>query len=303
MNCFEFLGLSKDHRALGKVVQLVKNYDEVTPKNRVYPLLGQVKYDGVFAMLIVKHDRVAIFGRTGKLLSLLEGFCEKYSFLNPGVYIGELCLPGKSLEVLSGIVNPNRTNVLDPPLMSYWIQNREMHFHDFLTTEEFIIGQSDNSYSSRRRDLIAAGLPCIHTIALHSVTDAEVFAKACIDSGHEGIVIKSDTDWVAGHKGWRSMKRVKQISYDLLCVGTEEGKGKYAGKVANLLFRWRDGDVIKAMLGKNYTHMDAEVMFSDPGYSPEGQVYRVYGLQDSSKGKIRLPKVGELRIDKATPDF
>jgi len=29
----------------------------------------------------------------------------------------------------------------------------------------------------------------------------------------------------------------------------------------------------------------------------------VYGLQDSSKGKIRLPKVGELRIDKATPDF
>jgi hypothetical protein len=187
--------------------------------------------------------------------------------------------------------------------MNYWIQNREMHFHDFLTTEEFIIGQSDNSYSSRERDLIAAGLPYIHTIALHSVTDAEVFAKACIDSGHEGIVIKSDTDWVAGHKGWRSMKKVRQISYDLLCIGTEEGTGKYAGKVANLLFQWGDGDVIKAMLGKNYTHMDAEVMFSDPGYSPEGQVYRVYGLQDSSKGKIRLPKVGELRIDKATPDF
>ena len=148
MNCFEFLGLSKDHRALGKVVQLVKNYDEVTPKNRVYPLLGQVKYDGVFAMLIVKPDRTAIFGRTGKQLSLLEGTCAKYSFLKPGVYIGELCLPGKSLEVLSGIVNPSRTNVLDPTLMNYWIQNREMHFHDFLTTEEFIIGQSDNSYSS-----------------------------------------------------------------------------------------------------------------------------------------------------------
>jgi hypothetical protein len=303
MNCFEFLGLSKDHRALGKVVQLVKNYDEVTPKRVVYPLLGQIKYDGVFAMIVVKPDRTAIFGRTGKQLSLLEGICAKYSFLKPGVYIGELCLPGKSLEVLSGIVNPNRTNSLDPTLMNYWIQNREMYFHDFLTTEEFIIGQSDNTYSSRRRDLISAGLPCIHTIDLHSVTDAELFAKACIDSGHEGIVIKSDTDWVAGHKGWRSLKKVKQISYDLLCVGTEEGTGKYAGKVANLLFRWRDGDVIKAMLGKNYTHMDAEVMFSDPGYSPEGQVYRVYGLQDSSKGKIRLPKVGELRIDKATPDF
>jgi len=303
MNCFEFLGLSKDHRALDKVVQLVKNYDEVTPKRVVYPLLGQIKYDGVFAMIVVKPDRTAIFGRTGKQLSLVEGIRAKYSSLKPGVYIGELCLPGKSLEVLSGIVNPNRNNLLDPTRMSYWVQNREMHFHDFLTTEEFIIGQSDNSYSSRRRDLIAAGLPCIHTVDLHSVTDAEVFAKACIDSGHEGIVIKSDTDWVAGHKGWRSMKKVRQISYDLLCIGTEEGAGKYAGKVANLLFRWRNGDVIKAMLGKNYTHMDAEVMFSDPGYSPEGHVYRVYGLQDSSKGKIRLPKVGELRVDKATPDF
>ena len=106
------------------------------------------------------------------------------------------------------------------------------------------------------------------------------------------------------------MKIVKQVSYDLECIGVEEGEGKYKGKVANLIFRWKDGQTVKAMLGEGWTHQDASDMFehyiSDLTFAhsyglklgPVGKVYKVYALQESSKGKLRLPKVGERRFDK-----
>ena len=98
------------------------------------------------------------------------------------------------------------------------------------------------------------------------------------------------------------MKIVKQVSYDLECIGVEEGEGKYNGKVANLIFRWKAGQTVKAMLGEGWTHDMAEDVFiyykASNQLSPIGKVYRVYALQESSKGKLRLPKVGERRFDK-----
>ena len=107
------------------------------------------------------------------------------------------------------------------------------------------------------------------------------------------------------------MKIVKQVSYDLECIGVEEGEGKYNGKVANLIFRWKDGQTIKAMLGEGWTHQDSRDMWVcysalmdiiTPGKivmpNPVGCVFKVYALQESSKGKLRLPKVGERRFDK-----
>lgn len=111
------------------------------------------------------------------------------------------------------------------------------------------------------------------------------------------------------------MKIVRGVDYDLLCIGFEEGKGKYSGKVANLLFKWRDGQTVKAMLGKGWTHEDADKLLRYATYgkdvgmpeyehvaSPVGKVYHVHALQESSKGKLRLPKVCEQRIDKEIPD-
>lgn len=301
MNVFEYLGLPAEHRKSGKVVQLVKNLEEVPESKIKFPLIAQVKKDGVFGMLVVSQRQARVFGRTGKMLSTCEGFVDPVT-LPDGVYIGEVCLPGRSLEVLSGIVNPNRTKPLSDENYSYWFNNREVWFHDYLTMEEFTSGQSSRLYSDRLAGLVSTGLPSISYTIVDSFDSSEVFAKACIEDGEEGAVFKQDVGWEAGHKGWRSMKRVRRIEYDLLCVGVEEGKGKYAGKVANLIFQWKDGDTLKAMLGKNYTHADAEIMFRDPGYNPVGYIYTVYGLQDSSKGKIRLPKVGELRHDKEEPD-
>lgn len=305
MNVFEFLGLSPTHRKSGKIVQLVKHYDEVPESKIKFPLIAQIKKDGVFGMLVVQGDKACIFGRTGKKLMSCDGFV--FPALRDGVYIGEVCLPGKSLEVLSGIVNPNRVKLLSEELSEYWLANREVWFHDHLTLEEFIAGQSDRPYSDRLGTLISAGLPALSGVSVYTLGHLEAFERECVEAGEEGAVFKQDVDYVAGHKGWRAMKRVRSIEYDLLCVGVEEGTGKYAGKVANLIFQWRDGDTLKAMLGKGWTHQDAETMWQSKEHryndlNPIGHIFTVYGLQDSSKGKIRLPKVGERRHDKEEPD-
>ena len=85
--------------------------------------------------------------------------------------------------------------------------------------------------------------------------------------------------------------------------------------MANLVFDWKGGETIKCMLGKGWTHDMAEEMFNVVNYakgvgmehyehkdSPVGKIFQVYALEESSKGKLRLAKVGEQRFDKHTPD-
>lgn len=319
MNCFTFLGLAEDHRV--HPVQLVLHRDELSaPQKKLaetYPTYGQVKRDGVFCMLIVMLGKVPkLFGRTGKAFTNTDKFSSKFSnILQPGVYFGELqtlCIA--SLEELSGVVNPERVNPLDWKGQQI-ADELYIDFFDMLTISTFIAGKAETTYLKRhaalvRRmsDVVALGLSnVLDNTPLYSEAEVVAFADKHISEDREGAVFKLDEDWVAGHKGYRQTKIVRGISHDLLCIGWEEGKGKYEGKVANLIFKWKDGKTIKAMLGKGWTHELAEQMYHDIRLGGElnviGRIFEVTALQPSSKGNLRLVKCGELRHDKVTPDF
>lgn len=317
MNVWEFLGLPSDHRPKNKIVQLVKHWQEVPDSKKKYPYYGQVKKDGVFGLVIVTKDtsgavKVGVFGRTGEMLSNTDAVVLRFldGYIAEGVYIGEVLTQAVcSLEELSGILNPNRVNSLDiNQEVLKW--NLYIALHDCMTLPMFINGTSGTvSYHTRHAslvkrvadtDLAESVLPYV---LINNEQDKDKFTKACIANKEEGAVYKlPSAPWEAGHKGFHQMKEVREVSYDLKCVGYEEGSGKYKGKVANLLFQWKDGETIKAMLGKGYTHQDAEDMFNDHSLFMH-KVFRVRGLQDSSKGKIRLPKVLEERYDKVTGDY
>lgn len=309
-NVFEFIGLPEDHRKVDKVVQFVKHYDEVPESKKTWPMLGQVKKDGVYALIVVRIDKkVGIFSRTGKRYTNVYYIEDKIycSNLRAGIYIAELCNSECSLEELSGIVNPNRKKALTEK-QNKLLMTMSLYFHDLISLESFISGCSPCSYKDRYAHLMCS-LPntVYNIIPCDVVQDEEHFlllTQESIAKGEEGFVLKQpDEDWIAGHKGYRVMKKVRGVSYDLLCIRAEEGKGKYKGKIANLFFRWKDGKTIKAMLGKGWTHLDAEEMLTYKVLCPVGQIFEVYALQESSKGKLRLPKVGELRHDKTEPDI
>jgi len=329
MNIFEFLGLDSEHRKVDKVTQLVKHLEEVPESkkfNDVY--MAQPKYDGLFCHVVVKDvDDIAFFTRTGKQFSctdyLLNSLLHKDrdKQLVPGVYMAELCCDNCSLEELSGIFNPNRVKMLTFEQHEHCL-NSYLMFHDYVTLQAFIDGYSfvkaEVRYGQLIKNLKPIEFSSDHDIVVSDLLlteeDMISYAERRIADGEEGAVFKAcNCGWEAGHKGFRSMKIVKDISYDLECIGVEEGTGKYSGKVANLIFKWRNGKEIKAMLGKGWSHYDAKEMleahrvntlFNDHDLlpSPLGKIFTVYALQESSKGKLRLPKVGELRYDKTEAD-
>ncbi len=329
MNIFEYLGEDKDHRKQTKVTQLVKHYDEVIAKHKDKPLWIQKKEDGVCALAVVGTGSCKIFSRTGKEftnVARLNNYLSKAN-LPSGVYMGEIVNDDYSLEQLSGAVNPNRVNPLktkDAKILC----NMQFKMFDFVTLNEFVDGKSDLGWGERFNTLHKnvdqakpAGyeypfsvIPAKFAEWGESSINAEL--NTAVAKGHEGIVIRDPkADWLAGHKGCHVMKKVRGVDYDLRCIGYEEGTGKYEGKVANLIFQWRNGETIKCMLGKGWSHQDAEDMYDVVNYgesvgmphydnrdSPIGKIFQVYALEESSKGKLRLPKVGELRHDKEEPD-
>ncbi len=335
MNIFEFLGLPADHRNNEKkTTQLVKHYDEVTEKNKTGKELAiQLKKDGVCSIVIVKSGFTNIFSRTGREFTNTIKLRDTISSmgLRDGVYFGEMTcdVAGVSLEMLSGVVSPNRVKPLDQDQVAI-AHNLTMNFFDLISLESFIEGVSQTPYRTRYDHLVERvygndsdlikDLPAnVNVIALIPVREAEIesYLNAAVNAGEEGIIIADvNADWVAGHKGWRKMKKVRGVDYDLKCIGYEEGTGKYTGKIANLIFQWKGGKTVKCMLGKGWTHQMAEDMFvaavradslgRNHGIKmsdPVGKIFQVYALEESSKGKLRLPKVGEQRHDKTEADI
>ncbi len=313
MNIFQFLGLPANHRTGNNITQLVKHFDEVPDSKKYDELyLAEIKMDGIFCHMVKKGAAsFEFFSRTGMRYTSTEFLkweaSNRWSDIPNGVYIAELICPICHLEALSGIYNPNRVKDLNGDQKS-WVNNSELWFHDYLTLEDFISGESKLTASQRLSILEDYLRGKASVIPYHLVKPdyMQEYTDALVKKGYEGVVFKRRTEtWLAGHKGYKSMKIVRGVSYDLECIDVEEGKGKYKGKVANLIFRWKEGKTVKAMLGKGWTHDDAKTMFENytrGSWYPLRSIFTVTALQESSKGVLRLPKVGALRFDKTEPD-
>lgn len=315
-----------------KPVQLVKHFDEVIDKHKVYPLAAQQKHDGVYCLAIVLGGVIKLYGRTGlkfyweadEVIKLDGNDPFKQHRPQPvladGVYIGEFCNTYYTLEQLSGYLNPNRKKPWTEEESTQMLSQSSVYFHDYLTFDELLGGHSERPYIDRHQLLsellYKANLDqyIIGYDLVWSEDEAQAYADRHIERGHEGAVFKRlDADWVAGHKGYRAMKIVRGVSLDLLCTGVVFGKGKRDGQIAALEFSYK-GSTFKADLGKGWTDdrrnnlTKAHLAFEsgktkDPICTPVGCIYEVKALDISSTGKaLRLPKVVRVRWDKAEPD-
>ena len=314
MNIWEFLGLNASHRPASKTTMLVKHLREVSDKNIEFPMAAQLKVDGVHCLVVAYKGDVQCFTRTGNMMTNVDVVRNAMVFVPDGVYMGELTTTAPhTLEELSGVVNPNRTEPLD------WYGQAQaaglfVQWFDWVPIGSFISGGTAGNWLARHEQLTKrladtdAAKGILPFTLVHDMEVLEKFAQACIDSGEEGACFRNLTSgWEAGHKNWKIVKVVRDTSYDLMCVGVEDGKGKAAGMVANFLMQWQDGEVIKVPPGKGWDDVDKKRAFEAAGTGtladPIGKVYRVTALRDSSKGKLRLPKCREHRHDKLEGDF
>lgn len=298
------------------VVMKVLEYDKLSKKQHediVFPAILQKKEDGVYCLCIREQgEPIQFYSRTGK-----QFYLEGHVYLNlaaqipstEGVFICELVNPNCSLEVLSGLVNTNRVTPWDKGEVILMNSSRVVA-HDYLWLGEFILGESRRPYRERWNRLVNIysmhnGVGLIRCIRVNSYQEFIDQTDEWIAAGEEGGVLKMlHAGWVAGHKGWRQTKRVRGFHRDLLCTGVVIGKGKMAGLIAGLKFNWK-GKEFTAGLGKGWD-IDTQKMHTAAWQANEFNVvnciWHVSGLQESSKGVVRLPKVNELRVDKVTED-
>ena len=297
-------------------VQLVKNEDDLSNAERArmtWPAIATVKEDGVYAAVCWPRDQAypTFISRTGNVFYIAKELGLKLCF-NAGlcrgeVFITELCNNLVSLEVLSGLVNTNRkTPWSDDELVLMWNGARLM-VRDVLTVDEFMQGRSNVPYGLRLATVrsMCKAANVIRATVLHTQESWEGYAQDWIDADEEGAVLHQlNAPWVAGPKSEVSVKRVRGVDVDLRCTGWSLGKGKRSAQVAKLHFEYQ-GKPFSADLGKGWTDAKRdELTARAQGINDDvtGSIFHIHGLQVSSKGVIRLPKVCEERIDKVEAD-
>ena len=294
-------------------VQLVKHFNDVPDstkiKNMRWPAIMQRKYDGVYCMIVKIGGSFRFFSRTGKEFyrGLYSTFAaDRLEELRNGCYITECVNHELSLEELSGAINTNRVETWEADMHRKMVNSTDFIFHDYITCDEFIAGTSSVPYEKRLQELERyPGISTAYSVTCWSYEDWSAFVNEAINSDWEGAVLKQlHAGWEAGHKGWHAMKEVRGIHVDLVCEGVVMGTGKFEGLIAGLKFKWK-GKPFVAGLGKGWDEEFQKVQtaaFLQDEFNVVNQIWHVYALQESSKGVLRLPKVGEMRIDKKESD-
>jgi DNA ligase-1 len=218
-------------------VQLAK---EVPLKEVKYPVLAQIKYDGVRIIAKVEERICTFKTRNGKIVHLpeLAAQIEDMPFDN---YIldGELVLAGGLQEdrtKISGMVNSamhgGRVDESDMVLYCF----------DTMPLSNFDAAHCDDIYEDRftvLRSILASTmspqLELAPTNEIHNAEAATLLYEGALAMGYEGLVLKYPNHKYTfkRSKDWIKIKEVKHA--DLRVVDIQEGTGKYEGMIGALV--------------------------------------------------------------------
>lgn len=280
-------------------IQLAK---EVPFNKLTFPMIAQLKYDGVRIVVIVSPTDIQIRTRNGKHVDLPH-LRAAFKGSTVGMYDGELIYAkGKSDDrtTVSGLVNSamhgGKVSEFD---LTYVV-------FDYLLLKEYNAQLSTTPYSLRRTTLtgIVNKLPQYVQLAdqykVHSIDEVNALYAEMISKDFEGLILKP-----TGHKytfkrskDWVKLKEIK--SADLECIDTIEGTGKYEGMIGALQCK---GTVEGVLVGVNVGSGLADALRYVDTECFIGKIIEVkYNslIKDSKTGcwSLFLPRFVEVRHDK-----
>ena len=287
------------------VVQHVKSFageSEATLNDIEW--LVQEKFDGLYCIILVQDD-VTFYSKTGNEFKNLDNITSRKSFSHNGVFLAEVYNEGLGTHKLGGLIKSTRTKPLTEEEVVL-LEDTEFHVFDILSIDEFKQGYSPRSYFQRYRT-ICRGLKVqsvvfkIETERL-SFRDAEILRTEIVLREGEGIVLYNpDADWVAGRKNKCVLKQVPFVHLDLEATELIEGKGKFKGTLGKIMFKWSNDETIPIGLGKGWTDEERAKLWKE-GLG-KNKIFHIYAMKVSTNGKLRQPKVAEIRIDKFHSDI
>lgn len=284
------------------LVQLAKEVDVNTLK---YPLLAQIKYDGVRLIALINEGTVTFKTRNGKIVDLpdLAKAIEALPFDN---YIldGEITLQqGTSNErtSVSGMINSAmHGGSIDESILVF-------NVFDTMSLAEFTTCKGLLPYSSRFAHVNSIlytsedpRLVVAHTNEVHNPEGALQLYEAVLNLGYEGLILKPHEHYYTfkRSKDWVKVKEV--ISADLRCTGIIDGTGKYEGMIGALTCEGKvDGKDVVVNVGSGLSDLQRSMPFSEY-YGKTIEIKYNSVIQDSKTGQwsLFLPRFTAVRIDK-----
>ena len=283
-------------------VQLAK---EVPLANLTYPLLAQLKYDGVRLVTIVDNGEVKFFTRNGKEVNLpkLKEIIASAPAIN---YIldGEIVI-GTGLSAdrtsVSGMINSAmHGGAIDEGKLVY-------HVFDTMSLSEWNANRCLRQYSARYvhvKDILRLiNNPAVLVAPTNEVynSDAalELYTQA-INLQYEGLVLKHASHYYTfkRSKDWIKVKEIRTA--DLKCTGILGGTGKYSDMIGALICEGVvEGKQVRVDVGSGLT--DVERSMSDSAFLLQTiEVKYNMVIQDSRTNEysLFLPRFNGIRFDK-----
>lgn len=282
-------------------VQLAK---EVPISDVEFPVLAQIKYDGVRIIAVNTNGRVKLFTRNGKNV-ILPNLIDTLQNLNCTDFIldGELVYAEGKQEgrsSISGAVNSAmHGGTVDESEMVYYI-------FDTMPLSEWYAGECNVPYF-KRFDKLHEIIPqdnnyiaIADTFEVHKKLQLNELYDGAIAIGYEGLILKN-----ASHrytfkrsKDWIKLKETKSV--DLPCKGVVYGEGKYEGMIGSLLCQGEvEGRKISVCVGSGLTDYDRQ---KDPchyvGKTIEVKYNTIVRDKEANTYSLFLPRFVKVRFDK-----
>jgi len=279
-----------------------------------YPVVGQLKYDGVRVVITFDGEDVLFRTRNGKALHLplLAGkvldACKYQLGMHDsatGIMLDtEITLIGGTCEdrpKVAGMLNSaqHKASILESSLV--------VNIFDAMSLAEFNAGKCGDTYVDRLElaRSVVRKLPSKHfklakCTVLRGPEEANKLFESYLAEGQEGVILKSLDHLYTfkRSKDWVKLKAIKTA--DLKCVGVDDGTGKYQGQVGALVcVGVVEGKAINVKVGTGLTDLERAIQFKD--YLDKVVEVRYNSvIQDSVTGdwSLFLPRLAAIRWDK-----
>lgn len=282
-----------------------------TEKHLKFPCYAQLKYDAARVCVIVKSGLVTYYTRNGSVYQLSNKQLDDV-FINAScgynmVYDGELYQLGADGKPEPRTISNGVANKLIHGTATEEQQQKAMiSLWDVVPLASFELGLYDMGYEGRYDEILKCFPEAFHpeTHICNTLEEVKELGRSYITQGQEGIIAKN-MDGIWERKRVFDCLKVKQeIVSDMLIIGMEEGTGKNAGRLGNLIVQSSCGKVITGV--GIFKGMDESIRDDLWKNSPVGKIAAVLhnGIVTGKDGthSIFLPRVIELRFDKTEAD-
>ena len=239
-------------------IQKLRDFNkDYKPEKLKYPRLCTIKYDGRHTTIIKRPSgKVEYYSSSGKMFELLDDQCFDLPETPVGVYFAEMMGEGVLGKLgdrkHSGIQTTMFTNTRKGLFNKH---KPNWKVFDYVTIADYNVGICELPYVERYAYLLDH-LPsnCLaYNMEALNIEHEEMFLDKVVKEGYEGIV---STDynhiWEASKsRKWTNIKWKRRPTADLLCVGFNEGEGKYTGMIGSLILVDSEGREVSVGSGLN----------------------------------------------------